>query len=199
MTTDTGVGLARVWTLEMPPRTEWMTSNDHKGGYGRRKRLTEEMLTDARWVIKAARMPRLERARIVAAYCPAKHQRLDPGNWYPSAKPYVDALVAEGVLPDDDTEHVIGPDMRLGDPHPPCPRMVLRVAELQPLLRFDCVTAKAAAAVAEYARLIVPPGVDLTDRARASGKTVTVMFDNPWFAADLAAWAALRGHTPDLA
>lgn len=202
MTADIRPAVARMWILEMPPRSEWMTSNDHKGGWGRRGRLAEEMIGEARQVIRAAKMPPLGRARIVAAYSLPTHRRLDPANWAPSAKNYVDALVLEGVLPDDDTEHVIGPDMRLGDPYPNpfrCSRMVLRVAELRPLLVFDCVTAKAATAVAGYAGRIAPSGVDLADRARASGKTVTVMFDSPWFACDLAAWASARGHTTDLA
>jgi hypothetical protein len=191
-------GQARVFTLELPGRTEWMTSNDHKGGYGRRMRLTEEMLGEARWAARAARLPALERARIVFAYCPPKYRRLDPGNWYPSAKAYVDGLVAEGVLPDDDTFHLIGPEARLGDPYPPCGRMVLRIAELPPLTVFDCESPKAAAAVAAHAREITPPGIDMDHRARASGKTVTVMWSDPWYPSELIMWAYQEGHVNDL-
>jgi hypothetical protein len=187
-----------MWTLEMPPRAEWMTANDHKMAWGRRKRITEEMRRDAGLLARSMRLPRLERARIVAVVCLPSERRADPNNWNPSAKAYVDGIVDARLLDDDDTWHVLGPDMRRGDPHP-VGRMILRVAELRPLLIFDAVSPAAAAEVIGHARLIAPDGVDLTDRARASGKTVTVMYESRQFAADLAGWAYSRGHTTDLA
>jgi crossover junction endodeoxyribonuclease RusA len=61
-----------------------------------------------------ARLPRLEKVRIIAEYLPVDRRRRDPANWAPSAKAAVDGLVDAGVLDDDDHTRVIGPDMRLG-------------------------------------------------------------------------------------
>ncbi|WP_405884961.1 hypothetical protein OG762_43345 [Streptomyces sp. NBC_01136] len=71
-----------------------------------------------------ARIPRLERIYIRGVYFPATRRVRDPSNWYPSFKAAIDGLTDEkrkgqvltvGVLSDDSDEHVVGPDMRLGD------------------------------------------------------------------------------------
>ncbi|MEV6024055.1 hypothetical protein [Streptomyces sp. NPDC052036] len=71
-----------------------------------------------------ARIPRLERISIRGVYSPATRRVRDPANWYPSCKAAVDGLTDKkrkgqvltvGVLSDDSDEHVVGPDMRLGD------------------------------------------------------------------------------------
>jgi crossover junction endodeoxyribonuclease RusA len=41
----------------------------------------------------------------------------------------LDGLVDAGVVVDDDSKHVVGPDMRIGDPHPGG-RLVLIIVEL---------------------------------------------------------------------
>jgi crossover junction endodeoxyribonuclease RusA len=57
-------------------------------------------------------------------YLPATRRVRDPANWYPSFKAAIDGLTDKkctgqvltvGVLSDDSDEHVVGPDMRLGD------------------------------------------------------------------------------------
>jgi crossover junction endodeoxyribonuclease RusA len=59
--------------------------------------------------------PLFQRAHILGVLHPATARRADPANWYPSFKAAVDGIVDAGLLDDDDHEHVIGPDMRLGD------------------------------------------------------------------------------------
>lgn len=59
--------------------------------------------------------PLFQRAHILGIYRPATARRADPANWYPSFKAAVDGLVDAGLLDDDDHEHVVGPDMRLGE------------------------------------------------------------------------------------
>ena len=78
---------------------------------------------------RAARVPRLERAHVLAEYQPPDGRRRDPANWYPSFKACIDGLIDAGVLPDDDAAHLDGPDMRLGEPYPKG-RLVLTVTEL---------------------------------------------------------------------
>jgi len=58
--------------------------------------------------------PLFQRAHILGLLHPATERRADPANWYPSFKAAVDGLVDAGLLDDDDHEHVVGPDMRLG-------------------------------------------------------------------------------------
>jgi hypothetical protein len=41
------------------------------------------------------------------------------GNYYPTAKAILDGLVDAGVLPDDNDDHVTGPDMRRTRPNGP--------------------------------------------------------------------------------
>jgi Holliday junction resolvase RusA-like endonuclease len=49
---------------------------------------------------------------------PTNHRR-DVGNYYPTAKAILDGLVDAGVLPDDNDDHVTGPDMRRTRPNGP--------------------------------------------------------------------------------
>jgi crossover junction endodeoxyribonuclease RusA len=63
---------------------------------------------------KAKPGPLFQRAHILGVLRPATARRADPANWYPSFKAAVDGLVDAGLLDDDDHEHVVGPDMRLG-------------------------------------------------------------------------------------
>jgi crossover junction endodeoxyribonuclease RusA len=58
--------------------------------------------------------PLFQRAHILGILRPGSARRADPANWYPSFKAAVDGLVDAGLLDDDDHEHVVGPDMRLG-------------------------------------------------------------------------------------
>lgn len=59
--------------------------------------------------------PLLARAHILGVLHPPTAGRRDPANWYPTFKAAVDGLVDAGLFEDDDHEHVLGPDMRLGD------------------------------------------------------------------------------------
>jgi hypothetical protein len=66
---------------------------------------------------KDAQIPRIGRAWVVAELVfPKGRRRRDPANWYPTVKACVDGLIDAKVLPDDDADHLIGPDMRLGPP-----------------------------------------------------------------------------------
>lgn len=58
--------------------------------------------------------PVMERAHVLAVLHPADRRRRDPANIYPAVKAALDGIVDAGVLADDDSTRVIGPDMRLG-------------------------------------------------------------------------------------
>lgn len=75
--------------------------------------------------------PLLNRAHILGVFHPPTSGRRDPANWYPSFKAAVDGLVDAGLFEDDDHEHVLGPDMRLGN-RVPKGQIVLHILELGP-------------------------------------------------------------------
>ncbi|WP_128683426.1 hypothetical protein [Actinomyces qiguomingii] len=58
-----------------------------------------------------SRAPRLERARIVIESLFPDRRRRDTHNLMPTVKPIVDGLVDAGLLPDDDTRHLVGPHL----------------------------------------------------------------------------------------
>ena len=58
--------------------------------------------------------PVMERAHVLAVLRPADRRRRDPANAYPAVKAALDGIVDAGVLADDDSTRVTGPDMRLG-------------------------------------------------------------------------------------
>lgn len=57
--------------------------------------------------------PAFDHVRVVAwiAY-PPRVKRADPGNLSHTIKPLIDGLTLAGLWPDDDSEHLIGPDYR---------------------------------------------------------------------------------------
>lgn len=114
----------------MPAGMELLNANDRSGHWGRRQRLTDALRVTAGWLAKQQRIPRLERAHILAVYQPPDRRKRDPANYYPSVKACVDGMVADaGVLPGDDAAYLDGPDMRLGEPFPKG-RLVLHIREL---------------------------------------------------------------------
>lgn len=114
----------------MPAGMELLNSNDRDGHWARRKRITAALRETAAWLARAQRIPRLERAHVLAFYEPPDRRKRDPGNWYPSFKACIDGIVADaGVLAGDDAKYLDGPDPRLGDRHPGG-RIVLVITEL---------------------------------------------------------------------
>jgi len=72
----------------------------------------------AAWRAKAAaaltqaEIPAYTRAHIFCHVAFPDQRRRDVHNWYPTAKACVDGFIDAGLLPDDDDQHLIGPDMR---------------------------------------------------------------------------------------
>lgn len=110
-------GVGYVETLLMPYSEELLTSNQrlHHMAY---HRLRKQLRTDAARLAMAKRLPHLQRAAIFYVLHPRPITRKrDPGNWAPSAKAYVDGLVSDGgLLPDDNHEHLLGPNPVMGSP-----------------------------------------------------------------------------------
>ena len=120
----------RTWTLTLPAGMQLLNANDRDAHWGRRKKLTESLRQTAAWLARQQRIPRLERAHVLAVYQPPDKRKRDPGNWYPSYKACIDGIVTDaGILPGDDAKYLDGPDPRLGEPYPGG-RIVLVITEL---------------------------------------------------------------------
>ncbi len=113
------------YTIALPAGIKLINSNDRQHHMAR-NRLTQAIKDAARVMSRKEKIPRLERVYIRGLYCPPTRRVRDPANWYPSFKAAIDGLTDQkikgvvmpgtGILPDDDDEHVVGPDMRLGEP-----------------------------------------------------------------------------------
>lgn len=110
-----------VLTLGVTPGAKLLTANQ-RGNWRKWAPWTKYWrlmsATHATNRIRAGAWPRLERAHITITIDWPDKRRRDPTNWANTGKALVDGLVDAGLLPDDDTKHVIGPDMRSGyGPH----------------------------------------------------------------------------------
>jgi hypothetical protein len=98
--------------IDLPAPADWLTSNDRREKYGNAV-LVKAWRHAGKQVAK--QLPKMLRVRVVVYVQFRDRRRRDPANWYPTAKALVDGIVDAGVLPDDSSKFVIGPDMRLGD------------------------------------------------------------------------------------
>ena len=118
---------ARTWRIVLPAGMDLLNAN-HRTHWARKARVTRVIRQAAAWC--SFEVPLLQRAHVEGVYEPPDKRRRDPANLYPSFKAAIDGLVDAGVLPDDDSAHLVGPDMRLGPVHPGG-RLVLIVTELE--------------------------------------------------------------------
>lgn len=103
-----------MWVLDIPPG-ELINANERLH-WAVRARRTRDLKRDALVVALAARVPRMDRIRIVGVVHPPNRRRRDPHNLYPTLKAYIDGIVKAGVIVDDDSSHLAGVEMVLGEP-----------------------------------------------------------------------------------
>jgi hypothetical protein len=110
-----------------PPKPGWLSSNDRHAHWAQRSKLTAQWRQAAYKAMLAAHLPRLNRVRIVATALVPNARLRDSNNLEPTAKACIDgirdhteriadtkvAVQLRGCLPDDNTKHVVGPDMRM--------------------------------------------------------------------------------------
>jgi hypothetical protein len=117
-------GVGRHWILLMPYVEKMLTSNQRLH-WRPEHEIRQELRAHAVQIARAERLPRLQRAAIFYVLHPRPIKRpRDPGNWAPTAKAYVDGLVTPNphrplerhLLPDDDHEHLLGPNPVMGAP-----------------------------------------------------------------------------------
>lgn len=118
----------RSWRIEFPAQQDLLNANQRLH-YQRKAAIVRQLRRDAFLLAKAAKIPRLKRARIDCFYEPPDRRRRDAANWADSAKPCADGITDAGVLTDDSSAFLEGPFMHIGDQHPGG-RLVLLITEL---------------------------------------------------------------------
>ena len=77
-------------------------------------RRTKHIRTKALYLAKSQAITPMQKAHCFVQISFADHARRDVANYYPSVKAAIDGFIDANLLPDDDSAHLIGPDMRLG-------------------------------------------------------------------------------------
>ena len=111
----------------------WVTANQ-RGSWRASAPHIAAWRAKAAWAAKAARLPLIEGHVHVTAFVQRSHRRggrWDPANWAPTAKAAIDGIVQAGVLADDSTKYVTGPDMRAGSIQP-TDRLLLVIRRAEP-------------------------------------------------------------------
>lgn len=97
------------------PGCGWLTSNQREH-YRPRAHRTALWREAGAWAAKRAELPLYERAHVVAFLRFHDQRRRDALNWWPTVKAAIDGICSDAgrLVPDDDSEHLIGPDLRVG-------------------------------------------------------------------------------------
>lgn len=115
---STPFGLVRPpsWRVELPVGTFLL--NDNQRLHHRRKAEYIDLIRRASgFSARAAKIPAFQRIHVFYVVHPKPGiRRRDPGNWSPTAKAAIDGLVDAGVVPDDNSDRVLGGDPRIGAP-----------------------------------------------------------------------------------
>lgn len=78
-----------------------LTGNRTRGNPHARAAEVKQAKTEAIWAVRAAKVTPVVGANVTLHYRPRTRQRRDADGLFPTLKVTQDALVAEGVLPDD--------------------------------------------------------------------------------------------------
>lgn len=121
--------MSREWVLDFPRPDEWITANE-RTHWAVKAAKVRTWRGAAAVHARAARIPLLGRAHVLAEVCMNSNRRRDPLNWAPTVKAAVDGLTDAGCWLDDDASHVVGPDLRIGPPVKGVARLRLTITEL---------------------------------------------------------------------
>lgn len=95
------------WRLDLPGYTSPPLSENQRLHWAAKHRIGQQLRNDVLLLARAAKLPRnLGRVEIVWHWQPTVRRRRDDDNPTPSLKVARDALVAYGLVADDDSEHV---------------------------------------------------------------------------------------------
>jgi crossover junction endodeoxyribonuclease RusA len=127
------------WTLEIVAPCEWINTNGRDHWRVRNQR-TQLWRNAARTYARQAKLPRsrIPHIAIEALLHFRDNRRRDAHNYMPTLKAIVDGLVDHGLIRDDSTGHLTGPDIRMGEvreltrvgAYSPCGLVALTIREV---------------------------------------------------------------------
>lgn len=117
-----------VYKIEFPVGTKLLNANVRLH-WAKERPIKKNLRETACWLARAAKIPPMERARMVGVFEPPDKRKRDAANWAPSWKAVVDGVVDAKVLPDDNSKYLEGPYPELGEVHPKG-RLVLYIYDL---------------------------------------------------------------------
>lgn len=94
------------------PKVEWLSANDRMRDWTPRAYRTKKLRERGYWTAKQAHLGHHQVVHVAAWIQYPRGGRADPANAAPTVKALVDGLVDAGMLPDDDSTHLVGPDFR---------------------------------------------------------------------------------------
>lgn len=129
--------MTKTWSLLLPYRRPPLSLNrrlHHMVEY----RLKAEMKQAAIVLAKANRLPAMKAVTAELIWCKGDNRTADSDNISPNLKPLLDGLVAAGVLPEDNANHVLRTSTRIvlrrDDNYPNHgPRLYLTIRDLSAL------------------------------------------------------------------
>lgn len=114
------------YRLDLPwPRPP--LNHNQRGHWARRSPVIREIRETTAWLAKAQKIPACGHIIVQLHYAPGRRRKLDPMNLTATSKPAIDGLVDAGVVPDDDSTHVLEATPAVYFPPEPGPRCWLTV------------------------------------------------------------------------
>lgn len=98
-------------TKKLVKQSPWLTMND-RDSWHRRKKLTEYYRAAGIRAAVEAGLPAMGQAHMEYWVSYGNNRRLDPHNYMLTAKAVVDGFIEYGLLPDDSSKFLTGPDPR---------------------------------------------------------------------------------------
>lgn len=125
---------ARVYTVRIVAPADWMNLN-HRTDRRAETPTRRAWRSAGQQFARAAGVKPMAKAHLVAHLHFTDKRGRDPHNYYPTLKACVDGFIDLGMLPDDSSEYLIGPDVRMGQPLPkkpygPCGEVVFTITEI---------------------------------------------------------------------
>ena len=105
-----------VYKIEFPAGTKLLNANVNLH-WAKERPIKKNLRSTACWLARAAKIPAMQRARMVGVFEPPDRRKRDAANWAPSWKAVVDGVVDAKVLPDDNYKYLEGPYPQLGEAH----------------------------------------------------------------------------------
>lgn len=95
------------WSLYLPYRTPPLSLNQRFPHWGAEYRIKQQVKKAVVILARQNGIPPLKAITAELHWLKADNRRADADNIAPTLKPCLDGLVAAGVLPDDDSDHVL--------------------------------------------------------------------------------------------